>query len=147
MNDHLYERALPTTPASAATAGEAAIAARRRDRQVDDAHTRPLTGERHAAEHAVGGCLQPAGESQYVAPPAEGRPVPGPPMRGGPVRGDATAPVLLTVAQVMARLQVGRHTVYDLIRSRRLRSVLIGRCRRVPVVALREFLDSLTGGE
>jgi hypothetical protein len=37
--------------------------------------------------------------------------------------------------------------VYDLIRTRRLRSVLIGRCRRVPVVALCEFLDSLTGGE
>ena len=51
---------------------------------------------------------------------------------------------LLTVAQVMARLQVGRHTVYDLIRTRRLRSVLIGRCRRIPATALREFLNSLT---
>jgi excisionase family DNA binding protein len=49
----------------------------------------------------------------------------------------------LTVAQVMARLQLGRHTVYDLIRSRRLRSVLIGRCRRIPAAALRDFLDSL----
>ena len=29
-------------------------------------------------------------------------------------------PDLLTVADVMARLQIGRHTVYDLIRSRRL---------------------------
>lgn len=67
--------------------------------------------------------------------------------RSGPACGDATAPDLLTLAQVMARLQVGRHTVYDLIRTRRLRSVLIGRCRRVPVVALCEFLDSLTGGE
>jgi excisionase family DNA binding protein len=50
----------------------------------------------------------------------------------------------LTVAQVMARLQLGRHTVYDLIRSRRLRSVLIGRCRRIPATALHDFLDSLT---
>lgn len=57
---------------------------------------------------------------------------------------DPAEPDLLTVVQVMARLQLGRHTVYDLIRSRRLRSVLIGRCRRIPAVALRDFLDSLT---
>lgn len=57
---------------------------------------------------------------------------------------DSTEPDLLTVAQVMARLQIGRHTVYDLIRSRRLRSVLIGRCRRIPATALRDFLNSLT---
>jgi excisionase family DNA binding protein len=44
----------------------------------------------------------------------------------------------------MAGLQVGKHTVYHLIRTRRLRSVLIGRCRRIPATALREFLDSLT---
>ena len=45
------------------------------------------------------------------------------------------SPDLLTVADVMARLQVGRHTVYDLIRSRRLLSVRIGRCRRIPAGA------------
>ena len=53
-------------------------------------------------------------------------------------------PDLLTVTDVMARLQVGRHTVYDLIRSRRLRSVRIGRCRRIPATALQTYLDSLT---
>ena len=53
-------------------------------------------------------------------------------------------PDLLTVTDVMARLQVGRHTVYDLIRSRRLRSVHIGRCRRIPATALQTYLDSLT---
>jgi excisionase family DNA binding protein len=47
-----------------------------------------------------------------------------------------TNPDLLTVADVMARLQVGRHTVYDLIRSRRLHSVRIGRCRRIPATSL-----------
>jgi len=52
-------------------------------------------------------------------------------------------PDLLTVTDVMARLQVGRHTVYDLIRSRRLRSVRIGRCRRIPATALQTYLDSL----
>jgi excisionase family DNA binding protein len=54
------------------------------------------------------------------------------------------SPDLLTVTDVMARLQVGRHTVYDLIRSRRLRSVRIGRCRRIPATALQTYLDSLT---
>ena len=53
-------------------------------------------------------------------------------------------PDLLTVTDVMARLQIGRHTVYDLIRSRRLRSVRIGRCRRIPATALQTYLDSLT---
>jgi excisionase family DNA binding protein len=53
-------------------------------------------------------------------------------------------PDLLTVTDVMARLQVGRHTVYDLIRSHRLRSVRIGRCRRIPATALQTYLDSFT---
>jgi excisionase family DNA binding protein len=61
-----------------------------------------------------------------------------------PGTADPVSPDLLTVGEVMARLQLGRHTVYDLIRSRRLRSVLIGRCRRIPANALRDFIDSLT---
>ncbi|WP_432044375.1 helix-turn-helix domain-containing protein [Streptomyces asiaticus] len=48
---------------------------------------------------------------------------------------------LLTVPEVMARLKIGRSTVYDLIRSRRLGSITIGRARRVPAVALRDFID------
>jgi excisionase family DNA binding protein len=50
---------------------------------------------------------------------------------------------LLTVNDVMERLQLGRHTVYDLIRSRRLHSVQIGRCRRIPARSLEDFLNSL----
>lgn len=53
------------------------------------------------------------------------------------------SPDLLTVTDVMERLQVGRHTVYDLIRSRRLHSVRIGRCRRIPARSLQTYLDSL----
>jgi excisionase family DNA binding protein len=51
---------------------------------------------------------------------------------------------LFTVDDVMARLQVGRHTVYQLIRSRRLHSVRIGRCRRIPATALTTYLDMLS---
>lgn len=50
---------------------------------------------------------------------------------------------LLTVGQVMARLQVSKHTVYQLIRTRRLRSVRIGRCRRIPATALTAYLNDL----
>jgi len=50
---------------------------------------------------------------------------------------------LLTVRQVMARLQVSRHTVYQLIRTRRLRSVQIGRCRRIPATALTAYLREI----
>lgn len=48
---------------------------------------------------------------------------------------------LLTVPEVMARLRLGRSTVYDLIRSRHLPSVTIGRSRRIPAPALREFIS------
>ncbi|MER6982577.1 helix-turn-helix domain-containing protein [Streptomyces carpinensis] len=47
---------------------------------------------------------------------------------------------LLTVPEVMARLRLGRSTVYDLIRSRRLVSITVGRSRRVPADALRDFI-------
>ncbi|GEK00967.1 helix-turn-helix domain-containing protein [Streptomyces sp. 1-11] len=48
---------------------------------------------------------------------------------------------LLTVPEVMARLRLGRSTVYDLIRSRRLVSIPVGRSRRVPADALRDFIN------
>ncbi|WP_424568894.1 helix-turn-helix domain-containing protein [Streptomyces sp. CH-036] len=47
---------------------------------------------------------------------------------------------LLTVPEVMARLKLGRSTVYDLIRSRRLTSITIGRARRIPTDAVRDFI-------
>ncbi|MEV4430783.1 helix-turn-helix domain-containing protein [Streptomyces sp. NPDC049602] len=52
---------------------------------------------------------------------------------------------LLTVPEVMARLKLGRSTVYDLIRSRRLVSITIGRSRRVPADAVRDFIDNQIG--
>ncbi|WP_062216869.1 helix-turn-helix domain-containing protein [Streptomyces sp. NBRC 109706] len=52
---------------------------------------------------------------------------------------------LLTVPEVMARLKLGRTAVYELIRSGRLSSLTIGRARRVPVSALRDFIANETG--
>ncbi|MCF6524727.1 helix-turn-helix domain-containing protein [Streptomyces sp. JJ36] len=47
---------------------------------------------------------------------------------------------LLTVPEVMRRLKLGRSTVYGLIRSRRLASLTIGRSRRIPESAVRDFI-------
>ncbi|MEU9607774.1 helix-turn-helix domain-containing protein [Streptomyces sp. NPDC048057] len=47
---------------------------------------------------------------------------------------------LLTVTDVMGRLKLSRSKVYDLIRSRQLPSVTIGRCRRIPAFAVRDFI-------
>jgi excisionase family DNA binding protein len=47
---------------------------------------------------------------------------------------------LLTVPEVMAYLKVGRSTVYDLIRTRQLASLTVGRARRVPACALNDYI-------
>jgi len=47
---------------------------------------------------------------------------------------------LLTVPEVMARLKISRSTVYDLIRTRRLASITIGRARRIPANALNALI-------
>ncbi|WP_346533795.1 helix-turn-helix domain-containing protein [Micromonospora sp. DPT] len=50
---------------------------------------------------------------------------------------------LLTVPEAAARLRVSKWMLYNLIRSRRLRSVKIGDRRLIPVTALRAFLAAL----
>jgi excisionase family DNA binding protein len=49
---------------------------------------------------------------------------------------------LLTVPQVMERLQLGRTAVYDLIRTRQLPSLTLGRARRIPAQALTDFIHT-----
>ncbi|MBE3014300.1 helix-turn-helix domain-containing protein [Microbispora sp. NEAU-D428] len=54
------------------------------------------------------------------------------------------APDLLTVPEAMAVLKVSRWTIYSLIRSGELRSVVVRtRCRRIPVAALEEYVTRL----
>ncbi|MEU5981231.1 helix-turn-helix domain-containing protein [Streptomyces sp. NPDC047434] len=53
-----------------------------------------------------------------------------------------TPPLLLTVPETMALLKVGRHSVYNLIRSKRLPSLTIGRSRRIPADAVRRLIDT-----
>ena len=52
---------------------------------------------------------------------------------------------LLTIDQVSEVLQISRWTAYRLIWANELRSVQIGRCRRVPREALDAYLARLIG--
>jgi excisionase family DNA binding protein len=54
--------------------------------------------------------------------------------------------LLLTPEHAADKLDVGRTTVYALITSGELRSVKIGRSRRVPAAALEAYINRLTGG-
>ena len=49
-------------------------------------------------------------------------------------------PLLLTVEQAAETLAVGRAKIYDLIRDDDLRSIQIGKSRRIPVSALHDFV-------
>ena len=50
---------------------------------------------------------------------------------------------LLTVPEVMARLHLSRAKVYDLIRSRQLKSGTVGRARRIPESAVTAYIRQL----
>ena len=52
--------------------------------------------------------------------------------------------LLLSPEEAAEVLGVGRSRVYDLMRKRELVSVRIGKCRRVPVTALRSYVERLT---
>ncbi len=47
---------------------------------------------------------------------------------------------LLTVKQVADRLAVGRTTVYELIAKQQIRTIKIGRARRVPESAVEQWI-------
>jgi excisionase family DNA binding protein len=55
-------------------------------------------------------------------------------------------PRLIRVEDAAKLLNIGRSAVYDLIRSGRLRSVKIGKSRRIPREAVDEVIATL-GGE
>lgn len=51
--------------------------------------------------------------------------------------------LLLTIVEVGAKLGIGRSSVYELIRKQQLETVKIGRCTRVPAVAVATFVERL----
>ena len=50
---------------------------------------------------------------------------------------------LLTVPEVMQHLKIGRTMAYRLLRSGDLKSVKVGRARRIPESALADFIATL----
>jgi excisionase family DNA binding protein len=52
--------------------------------------------------------------------------------------------LLLTAEEAAEVLGLSRFTIYDLIRLKAIVSVKIGRCRRIPVAAVQEYVDRLT---
>ena len=53
--------------------------------------------------------------------------------------------LLFTPEHAADRLDIGRTTVYALMATGELRSVKIGRSRRVPAAALEAYVNRLTG--
>lgn len=54
--------------------------------------------------------------------------------------------LLLTPEEAALRLGISRSMVYELIRAGELESVTIGRLRRIPVVALEQYVERLREG-
>jgi excisionase family DNA binding protein len=55
----------------------------------------------------------------------------------------AATPLLHSPERAAERLEVGRTTVYELIATGELESVKVGRLRRIPEVALVEYVERL----
>ncbi len=55
--------------------------------------------------------------------------------------------LLVTPEEAADALGVGRSTIYDLMRLKIVPSVKLGRARRIPVAALREWVNTLSAGD
>jgi excisionase family DNA binding protein len=56
------------------------------------------------------------------------------------------AAVLLTVEEAAQRLSIGRTTMYGLVSSGAIKSVTIGRLRRIPAECLDAYVSALMAG-
>ncbi|WP_416902045.1 helix-turn-helix domain-containing protein [Micromonospora echinospora] len=54
--------------------------------------------------------------------------------------------IVLTIEEAAQRLGIGRTTMYALIKAGQIRTVTIGRLRRVPTFCLDEYVRSLLNG-
>lgn len=59
----------------------------------------------------------------------------------------APVKVLLTIDEAAAALNMGRTYVYDMVMRRQIRSLKLGRKRRIPVAALHDFVARQLGAE
>ena len=52
-------------------------------------------------------------------------------------------PILVSVVEVARMLSIGRTAAWELVRKQKIKSVKIGRTRRVPVSAVQEYVQWL----
>lgn len=55
--------------------------------------------------------------------------------------------LLITVEELANRLTIGRTAAWELVRKRKIKSVKIGRTRRVPITSLQEYIERLLEDE
>ena len=54
---------------------------------------------------------------------------------------DSESHLVLTVEELAAALRIGRNSAYELVRRNEIAHLRIGRSIRIPVGALREYID------
>jgi excisionase family DNA binding protein len=52
-------------------------------------------------------------------------------------------PILVSVADAAQMLSIGRTAAWELVRKQKVKSVKIGRTRRVPIAAIQEYIQRL----
>jgi len=52
-------------------------------------------------------------------------------------------PILVSVAEAAQMLSIGRTAAWELVRKQKIKSVKIGRTRRVPLVAIQDYVQQL----
>ncbi|HEY7419269.1 MAG TPA: helix-turn-helix domain-containing protein [Ktedonobacteraceae bacterium] len=52
-------------------------------------------------------------------------------------------PILVSVVEVARMLSIGRTAAWELVRKQEIKSIKIGRTRRVPIVAIQEYIERL----
>ena len=57
--------------------------------------------------------------------------------------GNKMEKLLLTPEETAEALNIGRSTVFEMLRRRELESVKIGKARRIPVEVVRDYVDRL----
>jgi excisionase family DNA binding protein len=86
---------------------------------------------------AVGYLPMGAGSSSTDGELVDGIPV--------PPNGGAEVALLLRVEEAAARLGIARTLMYQLVSTREVESVRVGRLRRIPVRCLEEYVERLRG--
>ena len=66
---------------------------------------------------------------------------------GSPLAGRSDDKLLISVEEAAQRLDIGRTLFFELIRSGRIRTIRVGRLRKVPIESLRDFVERQSASE